>query len=135
MIHIPRSIAKGDEKWIELAMTYPTPDREIYLRCFAGVKDKKEKNAFALRIIAEEGDVDDICGAYIRQSAAEIADGMLSEDREEELIDFLKKGYMTADDMRAVLKQSGEKGMSQVSAYILRFLSAAGTEISYRLSL
>ena len=135
VIHIPRSIAKGDEKWIELAMTYPTPDREIYLRCFAGLKDKKEKNAFALRTIAEEGDVNDICGAYIRQSAAEIADGLLSEDREEELIDFLKKGYMTADDMRAVLKQSGEKGMSQVSAYILRFLTAAGNEISSRLSL
>lgn len=124
VFRIPQSLNKGYEQIMESAITGCTLNREKYLKCFEGFKDKQEKISIALNIIDENGDLDGICETFIRQSSVEIAETYISENKEDTLVDFLKRGYMTAEDMRTVLRKCNDKGLSLASAYILHYMSS-----------
>ena len=134
-MHIPKSMNAGYEGLLERAITHCGLDRGIYLRCLAGFKDADEKIAIALKTVEENKDVDGICDALLRQMAVQITDAYISDLSEEKLIGFLKRGYLTPEDMRLALGKCNEKGLSQASAYILHYLGGSLTETMSRLSL
>ena len=135
IMHIPQHLTRGFEKILEIAITECKLDRKLYLECFDGISNKKEKTEFALKILKENGDTDCKCEVFVKQSSPEIAEGFITDGKEEELINFLKGGYMEPDEMRSVLKTCNEKEMGQASAYILHFLSKNRSDMTVGLSL
>ena len=128
---IPTTVNGYDVKGLRFSKERSINDSAINDQCFYGVRrlvlptsmrifsmyntnfpDLEEKITFALKILEENGDAGGRCEAFIRHSAAEIADDYIADGKEEKLIGFIQKKYMEADDMRITLKKCNDKGLS-----------------------
>ena len=72
--------------------------------------------------------------AYLRRIGGSFAKRLLKDDKQEQLIQFLKMGLMTENAMKKILKEAETKDATMVSAYILKTLDDTKTsKTSFRL--
>lgn len=72
--------------------------------------------------------------AYLRRIGGSFAKRLLKDDKQEQLIQFLKMGLMTENAMKKILKEAENKDATMVSAYILKTLDDTKTsKTSFRL--
>lgn len=64
---------------------------------------------------------------YLRKIGGSFAKRLLKDDKQEQLIQFLKMGLMTENAMKKILKEAETKNATMVSAYILKTLDDTKT--------
>jgi len=123
---IPKSLKRTGAYHLDTAWNQNNIDYDEYDLCFYDITDDDEKMEFAemniMRITKENA----VYEEYFRRVSYRLAAHLLAQKNEQAFLKFLRKNYLTADELKKLLKLSDKMEQTTCSAYIMAYKKDSG---------
>lgn len=120
-IYLPKYISNDNEKKLDMEyMLYGLMNTDKAKTLYEFALDNELKQDIALKIYKLTGYPE--IASYLRRTGGNYASRLLKNGGQEELIEFLKLGFMTQNALKKIKQKSDSAGAVLVSAYILDVL-------------
>ena len=127
-VWIPKSLKHAAASFIDAAWNNDAFDYGEYYSCFENIQDKNEKLEFAAHASRRLGDISGTeFERYFRRTAKNIAVKLIEKNQEKELVDLLRKDYLSDSALDSLLDRCSRAGLTTAAAYILQKKRKNGT--------